>query len=62
MCFSSPKAPPPPPEPVKPQAAKAPDVNAIYTKRKTNKAGDGPVVGGTVLTSPEGLAGKSILG
>jgi len=57
MCFSSPKAPPPPPEPVKPQAAKAPDINAIYTKRKTGQAGGGPVAGGTVLTGPAGLSG-----
>lgn len=58
MCFSSPKAPPPPPEPVKPQEAKAPDIDAIYTKRKGNKAGGGPIAsGGTVLTGPAGLSG-----
>lgn len=57
MCFSSPKAPPPPPDPVKPQAAKAPDINAIYTKRKVPGATAPFPAGGTVLTGPAGLSG-----
>jgi hypothetical protein len=61
MCFSSPSAPPPPPEPVKPQSAKAPDVNAIYSKRKTaGAAGSAPMTGGTLLTGPSGLAGTPL--
>lgn len=57
MCFSSPKMPPPPPEPVKPQAAQAPDINAIYTKRKVPGSASPYPAGGTVLTGPAGLSG-----
>ena len=57
MCFSSPKAPPPPPEPVKPQPAQQPDVNAIYTKRKVPGAVGALPAGGTLLTGPAGLSG-----
>lgn len=64
MCLSSPSAPPPLPDPVKPQAAKAPDVMSIYSRRKASSA----ISGGTTLTGPSGIdntqlsLGKTVLG
>lgn len=51
MCTSTPKIPPPPPPP---QAAKQADTNPRRRSRQ-----DGAMTGGTLLTSPSGVASNT---
>lgn len=57
MCMSSPSIPAPPPPPPPPQEMKSADLNSL---RRKPSAGNTPMVGGTLLTGPGGLAKSSM--
>lgn len=50
MCLSTPKI----PTPEQPQAAKEPDITALQANARKNRTGG--MAGGTLLTSPSGVA------